>query len=684
MKYNYDLSNFEGFDALTSIGGDLSISDSKLDSFNDGGFSNLVSIGGDISIDQSEINYLNFDNVSSFDGEIKVSFNFNLDSLSGFHNIDSIRNIHFDTNDYIKDIRGFDNLTHVEENCIISAATNLNTITGFENLVSVNGDFIISDIDFLENLDNFKQLKSVGNNFKLDQSYMSNPVSFDSLATVGGNFTFSYFIYLYEISFENLHFIGGDLIIDSNEVLTDLTELGNLTEIDGLLRIRSNSNLESLSGLNNIDHNTITDLEIRFNDNLSICGVESICNYLAEGGTSFIDSNAEGCSTIAEIIQSCASVWEYAVEGNIFVDDNNNCLQDSTEQDLNGWIVKVENEQDTHYAYTYDNGKYVTPTDTGTYIVTPIPPNSLWEDMCLESNVVALTPFNIRDTVDIGASTSTFCPLLEVDVTAPFVRRCFDSNYYVSYCNSGTTVAENAYVEVQLDPYFTYQNSTIVGIDLGENLYSFDLGNIDIGECGNFRIDVYVDCDSTEIGQAHCVKAHIYPDSICTSALLLWDGASIKVDAQCLGDSIEFKIENIGGGDMSDSLEYIVIVEDLIYDRANFKLNSGINQTFYEEANGLFYRLEAEQSPGHPGNSMPSVFVEGCGVNDDGEISVGFVNYYLLDEGDAYVSIDCQENIGSYDPNDKQAFPVGYGAPHYITDSTDLEYLIRFQNTRYD
>ena len=35
----------------------------------------------------------------------------------------------------------------------------------------------------------------------------------------------------------------------------------------------------------------------------------------------------------------------------------------------------------------------------------------------------------------------------------------------------------------------------------------------------------------------------------------------------------------------------------------------------------------------------------------------------------------------SYDPNDKQVFPNGYEEPHFILNDTELEYLIRFQNT---
>jgi uncharacterized repeat protein (TIGR01451 family) len=40
-----------------------------------------------------------------------------------------------------------------------------------------------------------------------------------------------------------------------------------------------------------------------------------------------------------------------------------------------------------------------------------------------------------------------------------------------------------------------------------------------------------------------------------------------------------------------------------------------------------------------------------------------------------------EELLCAYDPNDKQVFPVGYSEEHYIANDTNLEYLIRFQNT---
>jgi hypothetical protein len=59
------------------------------------------------------------------------------------------------------------------------------------------------------------------------------------------------------------------------------------------------------------------------------------------------------------------------------------------------------------------------------------------------------------------------------------------------------------------------------------------------------------------------------------------------------------------------------------------------------------------------------------------------LQYPDADESPA-VSIDCQANRGSFDPNDKQAFPIGYGISHAIEAETDIEYMIRFQNTGTD
>ena len=55
-----------------------------------------------------------------------------------------------------------------------------------------------------------------------------------------------------------------------------------------------------------------------------------------------------------------------------------------------------------------------------------------------------------------------------------------------------------------------------------------------------------------------------------------------------------------------------------------------------------------------------------------------------MDDADDFIDIDCKANTASSDPNDKQAFPLGYGSQHFIEPLTPIEYQIRFQNTGND
>ncbi|WP_306641343.1 DUF7619 domain-containing protein [Sanyastnella coralliicola] len=58
--------------------------------------------------------------------------------------------------------------------------------------------------------------------------------------------------------------------------------------------------------------------------------------------------------------------------------------------------------------------------------------------------------------------------------------------------------------------------------------------------------------------------------------------------------------------------------------------------------------------------------------------AVGFHNGDQVAVGAEELTV---EMTCAYDPNDKQVFPNGYEEPHYVLPETELEYLVRFQNT---
>jgi hypothetical protein len=113
------------------------------------------------------------------------------------------------------------------------------------------------------------------------------------------------------------------------------------------------------------------------------------------------------------------------------------------------------------------------------------------------------------------------------------LRECFDNTYYVQYCNSGTVDATDAYIELELDAILFIASSILfTGPDIN-NIYTFDVGAISIGNCGTFNLNVLLPYDSLNAGQfqgqTFCVNTHIYPDSICLPPSSIWDGSSVQV-----------------------------------------------------------------------------------------------------------------------------------------------------------
>ena len=370
--------------------------------------------------------------------------------------------------------------------------------------------------------------------------------------------------------------------------------------------------------------------------------------------------------------------------GQVFNDQNSNCTIDSLENGLEGWIIQIA-DFENYFARTNENGQYWLPAGLGTYEVTISPPNDYW-GICTGSYQVTVD--DLTDTVflDIPAQPLTQCPLLEVDVATTLLRRCFDNTYVINYRNKGAEKAEDAFVEVTFDPFLEVLGSDLPWTDQNGQTYTFQLGDIEVGEFGTFRVDVHLPCEGVVLGQTHCVTAHIFPDSICKPENPDWSGANIVVNGFCDADadSVRFFIENIGDGDMPEPAHYIVVEDAVMFSPQPYSLNSGESREITMKANGSTFRIEADQVFGHPVGDMPSLSIEGCGAESDSEFVTGFVNQFAQNDESPFISIDCRENIGSYDPNDKLAFPKGALEPRYIEPNTELEYIIRFQNTGTD
>ena len=376
------------------------------------------------------------------------------------------------------------------------------------------------------------------------------------------------------------------------------------------------------------------------------------------------------------------NIYPVSITGQMVLDDNVNCLIDSSEQALANWKVELISPSLSLYATTDSTGHYeMSDIPGGDYLLSAVAPSSLWESCAGE------LPFAIPDTgalaiqQDLPLQVVADCPFMTLDIGTARLRRCFPGTYTVHYCNDGTVAADSVYVQIVLDPLLHFNSASLPHTQQGDTLY-FSLGAVASLECGDFTFQATVDCDSAELDQTLCVAASIFPDSICQPPAN-WSGALLEGSGRCDGDSIRFQVQNIGLTSSSAGLDFIVLDDHVIMLQQPLPTLSpnGIHKLAVP-ADGSTWRLIADQEPNAPGLEMPSVGVEGCGTGFPP--TWGFQLQFANRDGNPFTDQDCHEVIGAYDPNDKQGFPTGIHAEHLIEQNIPLDYQIRFQNTGTD
>ncbi|MCB0517529.1 MAG: T9SS type A sorting domain-containing protein [Saprospiraceae bacterium] len=442
--------------------------------------------------------------------------------------------------------------------------------------------------------------------------------------------------------------------------------------VTGVVRLDANGNLSWLKTYqdNVFDHN-------------GLFGVDET----ADGGCILAGFNFGDFSPTSPLmirLLSDGSLFPNSLSGSIFYDANYDCQYDTDDILVKNYFVQAHSQAQDFYASSDMDGNYSMELPDGDFTVTVHSPNpfSVFCENDLPINLVGPGDHQVLNFADTIAP----CPLLDVSMYSWTMRRCMENKYMGSVCNLGYVPVQGAYLEVALDDWLSFTSASLPATVQGQ-VVTLQLGDIGAGECVDFTLFFFLDCDVPP-GLTHCSEATAYPNVWCGGNDPAWDGSSIRLMAECVGpagDSVQFVIKNVGTGDMQQSSNFIVIEDHMIMLQGGFQLPSGgeyVLPAIY--SNGATYRLEADQCPGHPGFSHPSIVVEGCGVENGLPISTGFVNMFPMDDADLFVDIDCRQNTASYDPNQKEAFPEGFMDDHQIERGTDLEYLIQFQNTGTD
>lgn len=366
-----------------------------------------------------------------------------------------------------------------------------------------------------------------------------------------------------------------------------------------------------------------------------------------------------------------------SLKGRVFVDTNKDCQINTSDTPFKNRLIKATNPTEgDFYGFSDAAGDYeiYLLNNSVPYEVSVLLDTMIWKS-CQPKVTVSNPSQAANQSIDFPVRAIIDCEMNNVKVNNSILRRCFSNTYQVVCSNTGTLPSQNTYVVVTLDDDFILESADVPFSTLGNGQYRFDLGTLAVDEYREINLTIKLSCDGTVLGQTHCFKAEIFPNTPCDL------GRPIPyIKASCENGKVNFVVENQGFVELSNA-NYIVIEDDMIFKQAILPTLSpkGLFNT-ETPANGSTWRLEIRKN----NELLSATFAEGCGTNSSGNFSIGHVqSFKLLNPSNSIAEI-CRPSVGAYDPNDKQGFPTGFGNKHYIEQNIQIEYLIRFQNTGTD
>ncbi len=704
------LLNLNGLNNLTNVAQRFWIRDNPLLE-NIEALSLLSEIGRELEIRENHalLNLSGLESLISIGEEINISFNNGLTSVNNLSSLISLGGLSVSNNPLLENLDGFENITELGvEYLIILNNNTLVSIEGLGNITSVYGTVRIWGNDLLPNLQGLESLTTIEDSY-LQIRDNASLVDISALSSLNYNEG----IRIEENPLlQNLNGLGGlrviigDLRIFDNDALLDISALDSLESVtnldltdndalqhvDGLdnfnrvyqkVWIRNNSNLHNILGLSNVEFTLSTDsITIVDNPSLEICGSDMLCDYVLNGGDILLENNLPGCNEISELLLACYSELDY-VSGKLVADFNQNCIDDN-EDGIGGWLVRASNEDFSFSVSTDSIGNYLIPLIEGEWNISATPSTTFWSS-CIPDSMVQSYAVGDTTIIDFVLTPQAQCPFIDWDLDMQLLRFCRSRILTLSYCNYGTELAEGIAIDVALDDFMTLVETSIpYTIDVDGSLI-FDIGTLDIFECREIYIEVFMDCEEENIGAIQCVDVEVTPNDLCSTDAS-WDGSTITAFGYCQNDSIYFKLENIGIGNMVAEQQFHVeiLIDDIVLmlDADSYQLNSGETETlgYAIDSLDIGMRLSTDQVPFHPVPGEVSSVVSNCNSEENNII----ITLLPSDDGDPYMESFCLPIIAGCDPNLKYATPVGVGDGHEIDKNWNLDYTIQFQNTGTD
>ncbi|MEM9929185.1 MAG: T9SS type A sorting domain-containing protein, partial [Bacteroidota bacterium] len=334
--------------------------------------------------------------------------------------------------------------------------------------------------------------------------------------------------------------------------------------------------------------------------------------------------------------------------------------------------IVLQNGLTNLYATTGENGFFSANVPIGTTSLSVVPPSTSWM-ACPPPAPITLVAGEDA-TVDLALRAVENCARPEVSIGAPFLRRGFPSTYQLTYTNVGGATALNAEVAVVLDSLLMYSESSIpLARQVADTLF-FAVGDLlPLQAPQQFSLTVLVSLDAS-LGQEHCSEALILSESDCGPG----PGALLRVSGSCVGDSVLFRVDNLGPLAPTEPVPYIVIEDEVMLRQGTLSPPAGGSESFAFLATEGTFHFSTLAEPDAISSRKAAATVS-CADNPTTPFAA-FSSLGPLPNS----AVDCQPNIGAYDPNDKAVTPTGLTQDNVVPVDVTLDYRIRFQNTGTD
>ncbi|WP_170110475.1 T9SS type A sorting domain-containing protein [Flavilitoribacter nigricans] len=296
----------------TTILGDVIIQESTPGNIkNLNGLSVLTAFGDYLEIHDNEAltDLTGLGNIETIAGGLNIFGNPGLEKLTGLEKLNFIGgSLRIALNHQLRSIEALNELQTVVEDLTVSDNLLLSSLFGLHKVDTIGGYLLILTSGELTNLRGLDALRGIGKGLLIESNEkLIDLRGLDKVTSIGGNCIIVNNQSLRSLDGLNaVTAIDGKLQVALNPFLEDLVALKKLKSIRGLLQIYANVGLKSLSGLENIDAAGIEDLAILASDILTVCHVQSICDYLGlSANQASISMNGNGCNVRSQILERC-------------------------------------------------------------------------------------------------------------------------------------------------------------------------------------------------------------------------------------------------------------------------------------------------------------------------------------------------------------------------------------------